>query len=1340
MSSRYRRRFCPGWMLLLVALVAGYSVASTGEFQPDAQTMLLAHFNETSLRADYSMANEVFPGSGTNLAGGYYGKGIDLCGVQFNKDFMKTGDRHTPDLRTWGFSPRGVINFRQGTLEFWFKFPPANARKNALGYDPFMNAILGRNVKNKNGKYYENFAFALRPDGGSYFLPFLSGDYAEGKINFRTIKGFNRNLKAEEWHHFALCWGPGEIIGWLDGRPLLSHDMTGQYGFALVSNPAYPVAFFDIVMDELRVSKVARYTNSFEPNWRDGQRPEYAFTGDPEVKRYPLKPEPADVPAILAFNETGAKKEVSLGGMTLEFDQAKGILSGFKAGGMEARRNLNGLLLREGLERKELEPQSATDWKTADGETSFSQNFGGKVDARHKLTAKGGAVCWEVTLVNRTGREIWLEALMSLPVPMQKVAELFDGSFQQRKLMFPRRRDHYTETLPFVAASGGNYSIGVGIDPHITLNDIVGEWIPEGESGTIRQGTRLALFPGEEYTYRFQIVAGKGSFETLDAIHRYHELSPDLYRLQPDVPVYSYLPTNSGYPFDASCDAFRLCYIGGLWTPGPGHHDGDFYGTPKWWDNPKYYGEISYQGFLSNESVFKTLGNLRKGITKEYLIGFDNWYPLRRCHYCPDLTPSILLKDLWPGYIPNDDPSEFGQYYSLATHSQGDHWMINEYNTPLGAQITEDTKKYANRIGTLGAGFINDMSHMPHRRQTDAIAKKTAGRSFSADMGTFVRGAMGRTARYQAINNLVFNGHRMSIWSDGGRSSYSLCAYSSADAIEGWHKYEIFSSMDPLLMTTRMLLGEKPMVCWGGRVKEYFGVFHSPEEFTARTLRDYFRYCDAQMLLLCLKHGITTASDLLIGNQKSMEWTPILVESTVLGRKIVPGGRVKEPLWLCRAGEGLDSLIVAANQSPKVETTDVNLINDYFPGSPLFGPYYGGEVRHEISGEQTRLKDISVGPRDLQAFKILGCLKTDGSGKATTDFQGDGITVKVDIRLDVNKPGELTLNSFAPMYAAKEIEVDGRSVSIPAGKAIPLSKGRHRIRSEYVNRVFQFSADDWAKVDLIRDGMTDFYINANSGKVEVVDMGAHGRANPIAAQVPSGFERGTAMMLSDFITAYDDEDGILGNLEPPLLGLSKPADFSGWTVKLTEEPQAETGRVRIDKNSQTLFIEGKTQGEIRRTMVVFLRLLDRKYPHVGRFLPFRGHYNQPFVKDGKIQWKEWRPRKGQYVEFFEKFEDPNWVLKPILREEFEKLYAKDNMDFAGKYPVRSSPYIFEPTYTEDFVYGYAGSGKARTEEDILRLSPKDTESEEELNRPLNPDRDAIIKKLKEEKQKTPAPE
>ena len=118
----------------------------------------------------------------------------------------------------------------------------------------------------------------------------------------------------------------------------------------------------------------------------------------------------------------------------------------------------------------------------------------------------------------------------------------------------------------------------------------------------------------------------------------------------------------------------------------------------------------------------------------------------------------------------------------------------------------------------------------------------------------------------------------------------------------------------------------------------------------------------------------------------------------------------------------------------------------------------------------------------------------------------------------------------------------------------------------------------------------------------------------------------TAAMLNEFLRQYDDEDGVPGNLEPARFVFEPPEGFPGWAVRLAESPQLAAGRVRINPPRREIIVEGPTQGEIRRAMVVLLRLEDRKYPHVGRFFHLK-HGTAQYQPGQPLPLEKWVPRK-----------------------------------------------------------------------------------------------------------------
>ena len=322
------------------------------------------------------------------------------------------------------------------------------------------------------------------------------------------------------------------------------------------------------------------------------------------------------------------------------------------------------------------------------------------------------------------------------------------------------------------------------------------------------------------------------------------------------------------------------------------------------------------------------------------------------------------------------------------------------------------------------------------------------------------------------------------------------------------------------------------------------------------------------MTLFCIQHGITLDSSYLTGRQESMERAPIMVESTVLGRKLLPGALVQDPLWVVRAGDGAESLLVVGNEKPRSLRGDVQLIDRYFGGSPLLGEYYGGLVRHGIEGGRTTIGGVQVEARGLRAFKTLGLLHTNGQARATTSWFGDGVTINVEIAVQSDRPGRLELNTFTPMYETRSVTVNGGPVVFQPGEPLSIASGRRVIKVQYANRVFDFTAEDWKAVDLIREGRTNFCIAADRG----FTFERHGR------KFEFGFERGTAMMLNEFLELFDQEDGRGGSLEPAPF-VDRAADgLDGWTVVLRQERQLPHGRVRIDRSGQKqLFVEGPTQ-------------------------------------------------------------------------------------------------------------------------------------------------------------------
>ncbi len=1230
-------RLAGGMVWLVAPLVASAGLAA--EFQVDDQTLLLSHFERGPRVADWAMGPAEFAGSGQTLSDGYYGRGIDLRGLALPDDYVDTATGRLPFPCWFGIWPKGNLNVTQGTYEFWFRVAPADQPQHWM-YRTFLFTFYHRATDTKGSHGL------LMPSLLDYRFVTLGGELVEGKVPFSPA------LNPDDWHHFALCWSPGEVALYLDGRCVGAHDLSGQHGLALCAQPHRPLGLCGLAIDELRISDSVRYAGDFEPGWKDGRRPPYAFPGVPGVQRFAARATPAWRPAERAA-ERGEELTADLGRFSLAVDKRTGGLTGLGWQSPPVRHAAQGVLLWEGLERRPLTAARAARVEAGDGRLSVTQTVAEAVELRHSVTARGDALDWTVRFRNVSDRELWLEALLGLPLPPGMTAEYFDMAATHADLSRPYRRDEYIFSLPLAAVSGDGRFLGAGIDPHQGVSSLVSEAVPGPDGLTVRQGTRLVLSPKEEHELHFVVVAGVSDSGVIDAVDGYQALSPDLYYHEPGVPIQSYMAISRYKEQYDLPDLWRTAYTANQWGHGPGLGKGDEWGTQRLWDVVAG-SDSTRDDYAYTRRLMKMWGSV-PGIHDQHRtrnkLAYDTAYALRRSHYVPNWAMRFVVETLWPEGMVGGDPLVAGQYYPQM-------YYANEFQTPLGEHYRWTTRQIMDHCGQWSPGFINDMCHTSPMRFTDAVARKTPGRAFSPDRGVYLVGAFGHVDRYREIRaHRDPRGFQQTIWSDGGVVSYALLANSAAAAIESFIVPEDVGGPEQSYAHARLMLGEKPMVLHYVPESDYLGMYFPPDRFTPAALRDYQRYVGAQLMLCAIRHGIHVTFDTVLGRQWLMEVNPILAESLIPGRKTVPAATADPRLFVVRSGNGADSFLVIGNEQPRPVTGDVVLLNRRFGGVPVFGAYFSGvvEQRIEDDGRRTRLPDVGVARRDVVALKGLALLHGGADGRVKSSFQGDGLTMSADLELDCRQPAELELNTFAPLYAVTSVTLDGREA---AGARVRVPAGQHKLAVRWRAPALDFDAATWRAVELIKDGRPNFRL-----------------AGP-----DTPFDRGTVGMLNQFLAQYDVEDGQLGNL-PQAEVATEPAAGDGWQVTVVTNAAVTPSRVRIDPARREIRIEGGSPGEARRAMVAFLRLVDRKYPHIAGIFPLQ--YYQ-----GDTPWT--KLRRQQTKEFFEQFADPKFLVKPVLNPDLEHLYDGGNLDFTGKYTLRAAPYLYEPTYGDDYVHGYRG--------------------------------------------------
>jgi len=213
---------------LLSALVGcATMVFADAPFVPDEYTLLLAHFDRDA-NADHSLGLSLADGGGTIIPSGRFGGAVLL------------GRR-----KTLTFSGKENFPGHEGTVEFWIQ-PQWN------GDDGQTHLICAAAARNQNQISINKLAT------GKFGIGMFGTPAGTTNFVYRRADHDIRSWKAGEWHHVAACWANGELALWLDGKKVASK--TG----ALPPQQAPDAIRFqgdDYALDELRISRVARYTD-----------------------------------------------------------------------------------------------------------------------------------------------------------------------------------------------------------------------------------------------------------------------------------------------------------------------------------------------------------------------------------------------------------------------------------------------------------------------------------------------------------------------------------------------------------------------------------------------------------------------------------------------------------------------------------------------------------------------------------------------------------------------------------------------------------------------------------------------------------------------------------------------------------------------------------------------------------------------------------------------------------------------------------------------------------------------------------------------------------------------
>ena len=1028
------------------------------------------------------------------------------------------------------------------------------------------------------------------------------------------------------WHHFAVTWAQGEAVIYLDGRILATCDLKDKYGLTIFHHLNHGVYLGGHVIDELRISATARYKGEFEPNWRNGKRPAHAFAGANNIKRYPAKYRPAP--------------------------QGK-LQFGAAVPGTKVK-----LTVLEGLARKQL----ASNGFEKQGAGKFSGSYSGNLQLNGSVTPlpKGNGQRIELTFCNNGKKDACLECLLAFP-PLKDENQLFDGADIKAVPSFNTYRDSYPSILPLAATANKSEFRAVALDPSFPYNDLV--YARDPKSGSA-QGTKFALAPGEKFTVKFVVFDGKSRFGVASALDAYYEIFQKHYYIDRKNTIYHYMPLTMHWRGFLPPDTQRRGYAGGYWGHGPYHTKGDETGT--FWG--KYPNDPSFGHALKNEKSYKSPAQLHEVIQVENRYEYDNGYAVRRYHANPDLTATWLLREIDPSWKPKDDPMNTGHYYKRGSFQ----YFVNEYKNKFAEFFKEELIRYYNYgMKDFSTGWINDTLYANTTiRYNGPETAAVPGRSFSRDFGTFIRGAMGKQQRWEEISKLKSRGYPMTMIADGGSFSYTLGAFSAQSALESGSIFESLQGWN-FLKNARFLHGEKPLSMHTLPEKIETARRFRANGIDPMQLRNAYNINTEYMVLFALKHAVQLdPAAYLQGKQFMSEMVPLIVDSALRGRKAVPAAEFTGSGWVRRSGSGAETIIICGNPSGKNSAGTLKIYPEYFDHKiPLMVPYYGGSFSLEKHPEYVSGK-VSLPARRSAAFITVA--RTGSADSVSAELTGNGIDLK--LRMQINAPGatELELSGFGPLYRLDKVSVNGKKAA--ANMKFQLPAGKSIVETSWHCIPLNFNIEQWKRVRLLNgQNPPEFVIVADKGWV----------FRKLFYNLSMGYDRGTAGMFEDFIRSYDSEDGIFNNMPLPEWKTAVAPAEKRWQIVFNS--RAASNGVDLDPDRKIISINGTTPGNCRRQAVVLLRLIDRTYPHSGMMLYAR---NQAFDRKTGVQRGQFREQK--VYEFFRTLPEQDFLFKPLLKPEFYHLYANGNTDFSGKYPIITPPFIFEPTYADEFVYGFTG--------------------------------------------------
>lgn len=794
--------------------------------------------------------------------------------------------------------------------------------------------------------------------------------------------------------------------------------------------------------------------------------------------------------------------------------------------------------------------------------------------ATHEVTSNIENILYTVNVKNISDAEEWLEVTLLLPFEFKDGFNYWNGfknHFQPQERIII---DKLYGLFP-LSAVYKQTGLAVGIEPRQIRSYLRAECSPKEQR--IAYTTRMVLPPNESDTIKFVIFVFRDHFGWLDAVQKYYDSFPDVFRPTPGTSPQlqkagaQYLALQ--YPDENIFHLLRKAGCGSEWYYGlsAGLRVGD------WW--PSGY-TLDWQP--RNEKPYTQEAIDLEMQTRQKKIASGKKYDLAAMSYTiPSFGEEKFLEQYFPDCILKPLDSMVRVKYDPWVYTNQASLACYIYGSKLWLKTKEDLKTYVTQWPIDGFAFDCGVPADPHFGPGAIISP---GKAYEKDKGVYVTQGTSiyKTAEYlhslkkdhQTVGTLI---------NLDGKQAYYTWLTADAAIYEHPPQFHLYG-YDPLHL--KLFLGKRALTWWFGYTIPGWEAMRAEDIKLALTgLIDY-------TLLYSLKMGAYPNPSYTIGVPKMLSYIPVLTDLiTNLGWEPSPGFCTPKGLWATRYGKDIGACLVAANAGLQDISGNVDVLNEYLGNENfIFADYEGYLRENTVNDGITRIQEVIVKSRWPVILRAVASFKNLAKFSANAEFQlQNGIGGKMTIRLNCGQ--KQTIASFwePQNTTTASIMCNGEMISFTSnlGKieaVIELRDGDNIleidwqpiIRVEGLNEIygFEFFNEDVPAATLLQDKSSVFFQPWLSSYFDSWRLYSHGQKTKITIPLTTHMKNGNKYIICG---------------TPQSQPVFKEMAF----------PTSHHGIIKIENGN--LIIAAGSDTALKKAIYLLFEVLDQTYVYYGYF-------------------------------------------------------------------------------------------------------------------------------------------